>query len=229
MFVDYDAYPGAEDVARREALRYVEEAEALMREAGGGVRSSVILEDGDPEENTVRYARDNHVDIIFATPRFKSVVKHAPCPVSIIPGHILVPVDNTEGVAAALAQVIREAKATGSKVVLLGIVPVHIYSRDERDELERVKKETEQMVSKARKRLKEAGIETKEIMSSGYPDEEILKVSEEYSVSMIMIPDGGDIPSELNKAANIILDEPDKLKRPVYIVPKAGIQQGIPR
>ena len=225
LFIDYDAYPGVKETARRESFRFVNEAKAMIQEAGD-VKASVIVEDGDPEEETIRYARDRHADILFATPRFKSVIKHAPCPVSVIPGHILVPVDNTEGVMAIMGRVIREARETESQVVLLGIVPEHIYSGGERDELERVKKETERMVSMARKGFREAGIETKEIMSSGYPDEEMLKAAEEYTVSMILVPDGGDTPSELNKAASIILDEPDRLRRPVLIVPKSGTGQG---
>lgn len=220
MFIDYDATPGAESTARRESFRFIQEAKAIISEAGSSIKTTVIVEEGNPKEEIVKYARKEKVDVIFSTPKYKSIIKKAPCRVSIIPGHILFPVDSTNIPAAMFDKVVKEARATGSMVVLLGIVPVHIYGKWENDELERIKKETLLILNNAVKRLGEEGIEAKEIISSGYPDEEILKAAEEYSVSMIMIPDGGDIPSELNKAANIILDEPDMVKMPVLIVPK---------
>ena len=37
-------------------------------------------------------------------------------------------------------------------------------------------------------------------MRSGYPDVEIVKVADEYPVTMIMVSENGDTPSELGKA-----------------------------
>ncbi|HEX8949145.1 MAG TPA: universal stress protein, partial [Dissulfurispiraceae bacterium] len=202
MFVDYDAHPDVERMARREALGHVEAAKTLVKEADAGVKADVLFEEGAPEEEIVRYAKELRADVILATPRYKSIMRNAPCPVSIIPGHILVPVDNTDSLLAMLGRVVKEAKAAESKVMLLGIVPVHIYGPGEKDELEKVRKETSLMLGKVKKQLKEEGIDTKELISAGYPDEEILKAAEAESVSMIMIPDSGDAPSELNKAAH---------------------------
>ncbi len=218
MFVDYDAQPGVADMARKEALRYVEEGRAILSEAGGGVTTEMVFEEGVPEEEIIRHAGEGNYDVIFAIPKYKSILRKSPCPVSVVPGYILVPVDNSESVMTIIEKVIGESKATGSKVVLLGIVPVHLYSKGEKDELGKITRETTQVVNKAKKRLKEENIETKELISSGYPDEEILKAAEEFSVAMIMIPDGGDTPSELGKAATVILDEPEKMKRPVLVV-----------
>ena len=50
---------------------------------------------------------------------------------------------------------------------------------------------------------------------AGYPDEEILKAAEEFAVSLIMLPTGGKTPSELTKAAAILLEEPERIRRPV--------------
>jgi len=41
-----------------------------------------------------------------------------------MPGTILVPVDNSDALLEDKANIIEEAKATGSKVLLLGIIPV---------------------------------------------------------------------------------------------------------
>jgi nucleotide-binding universal stress UspA family protein len=129
----------------------------------------------------------------------------------------LAPVDNTAVPEATLDQIMEEARAAESKVILLGVVPIHIYSTWEKGEVEKVRKEISAGVKKAKKRLNDAGIETKDMILSGYPDEEIVRVAEEYAVSMIIIPSGGDTPSELSKAANILLDETDAIKRPVVI------------
>jgi hypothetical protein len=39
---------------------------------------------------------------------------------------------------------------------------------------------------------------------------------------MIILPTGGTTPSELSKAAAVILDEPERLKRPVILLPVTG-------
>ena len=158
------------------------------------------------------------MDLIIVPPRYKSVVKKAPCPVSIMPGNILLPVDNTDSCLTILEKVAKEATETASKVIVLGIVPIHLYSRGEKKEIERIRKETETAVKKVKKLLVNSGIETKDIMRSGYPDVEIVKVADEYPVTMIMVSENGDTPSELGKAANIIIDDSENLKKPVLLV-----------
>lgn len=143
----------------------------------------------------------------------------APCPVAVVPGHILVTVDNTDSVMTVFDRITREAKTSGSEVVLLGIVPEHIYSLSEKGELEKVRKETLQIMGNAAKKLKAEGITVKEITVSGYPDEEIIKVAGRYPGAIIMIPDSGDIPSELGKAAQMLLDEQDTVNLPLQVVP----------
>jgi nucleotide-binding universal stress UspA family protein len=117
--------------------------------------------------------------------------------------------------------IIKETKATRSKVLLLGIVPVHLYSTAEKAELEQVRKRTIATVKKMKNTLTREGVEVSEAIKSGYTDEEILKATEEYSVSLIMLPAGGKTPSELTKAAAILLDEPDRARMPILLMPEA--------
>jgi nucleotide-binding universal stress UspA family protein len=219
MFIDYGAGPKAEEIARRESSGHVEDAKKILADAGSGIKADIILKDGYPEEEIERYARAEKADLILSPPRYKSIVKKAPCPVSIIPGNIIVTIDNTGSFMQTMEKVRDEAVATGSGVILFGIIPVHLYSRGEKKELERMQKDTTAMVKKAKKVLNEQGVETKEIIRSGYPDEEILRVANEYPVTMIVIPESGETPSELGKAASIILDSPDIYKKPVMLVP----------
>lgn len=219
MFIGYDATPGAEQTARRESDRYVEEAEGILKETGGGLRTRVIVQEGNPAEEILRFARSENPDIIFSPPGFRSIVRDSPCPVSVIPGHIIVPLDNTDVSEAAVGRIIQEVNATGSKVILLGIVPIHIYGRGERKEVEKVKKETSASLKKLKKTLHARGVETREIMRSGYPDEEIAKVAEEYSASMVVLPAEGREPSELSKAAAILSDrEAGLTNKPIILV-----------
>lgn len=74
-------------------------------------------------------------------------------------------------------------------------------------------------LNRINKMLAEARIETKKIMRSGYPDEEIMKAADEFSVSLVILPSGGSTPSELRKAAAVILNEPNRPKSPFLLVP----------
>jgi len=218
MFMDYGAGPNAEALARKESSGYVEDAKGIIAEAGADEYAKLFKIEGNPEEETIRFARTEMMDLIIVPPRYKSVVKKAPCPVSIIPGNILLPVDNTDSYMTILDKVAREATETASKVIALGIVPIHLYSAGEKKEIEGIRKETEAALKKVKKLLINRGIETKDIMRSGYPDVEIVKIADEYPVTMIMVSESGDTPSELAKAANIIINDSENLKKPVLLV-----------
>jgi nucleotide-binding universal stress UspA family protein len=219
LFIDYDAGPKAEEIARAEAKQHLLEAENIIRETGKSVPIHLVMEEGDPEQELLRVAEAEKPELILATPRYKAVIKKVPYPVYVMPGTILVPVDNSEALITDAGKIAKEAKASGSKVLLLGIVPVHIYGTEEKHELDQVQKTTVAAVKKIKKALHNENIGAEEIIRSGYPDEEILKAADEYGVSLIMLPAGGKTPSELAKAAAILLDEPERLKRPVYVMP----------
>jgi len=218
MFVGYDALPGAEDVARQEAARYSEDAKRIVSEHGAELYATVIFEEGNPEEEVVRHAREDSADLIISPPRYKSLAKNAPCPVAVIPGNILVPVDKIENFVKISGRVAHEARAAASKVLLLGIVPVHLYSRWENKEVDSLRKTTSAALRKAATLLHEQGIETREFIRSGYPDLEIAKVADEYPISMIIIAEGGDTSSELGKAASMLLDDSEKFKQPILLM-----------
>ncbi len=223
LFIDYDAGPRAEEIARAEAKKHVRDAESIIQEAGKNVPVRMVTEEGDPEQELIRVADAEHADLILATPRYKAITKKAPCPVYVIPGTILVPVDNSETLNTELGDIVNEARATGSKVMLLGVVPVHLYGREEKRELDAVRKTTAAAVRKIKKALNDEDVAAEDIIRAGYPDEEILKAAEEYAVSLIMLPAGGKTPSELAKAAAILLEEPERVKRPVFIMHPAGV------
>ena len=219
LFVDYDAGPRAEEIARAEAARHLRDAETLIRDAGNhGIAVRVLSVEGDPLEEALRVAEVEHADLILSSPRYKALVKKASCPVHLMPGTILVPVDSSDTVLEKKATILAEARATGSKVLLLGIVPTHLYSGAEKTELEQVMKETKATVNKIKSALSKEGVEVLEVTRSGYPDEEILKAVDEYSVSLIMLPAGGKMPSELTKAAAILLDEPERVRMPIKLM-----------
>ena len=223
LYLDYDAGPKAEELARAEASRHLRDAETIIQESGRhGIPVRVLSEEGDTVEEAIRLANAEHADLILSSPRYKAIARRqAPCPVYIMPGTILVPVDNSDALMEDKANIIEEAKATGSKVMLLGIIPVHLYSMGETAELEEVKKKTAATIKKIKNALTEQRIEVSETVRSGYPDEEILKAADEYSASLIMLPAGGKTPSELTKAASILLDEQKPTRLPIQIMLQA--------
>lgn len=72
QFVDYDV-AGAVEAARRESARQMEEAKHLMKESG--VKASLFAGEGDPEDETIRFATDRNVDVLLCPSRYKSIIK----------------------------------------------------------------------------------------------------------------------------------------------------------
>jgi len=221
LFVDYDAGPRAEELARAEALLHLRTAEKIIHEKGQGIAVRIQSEDGEPEEVALRFAESEHVDLILTSPRYKGISQKASCPVHIIPGTILVPVDSSDLRAVDKDSIIAEAKLTGSKIMLLGIVPIHLYSAQEKKELNEVTKGVLASLKKIRNHLSGQGIEVAETVRSGYPDEEIIAAAKDHSASLILFPAGGKTPSELTKAAAILLDEPDRVRLPILFLQTA--------
>ncbi len=223
LFMDYDASPKAEEIARIEAARHLHDAEVIIRDADTtGMRVRIVSLDGDTLEEALQYAKTWRADLILSAPRYKAIAGRASCPVFILPGVILVPVDNSKSLLAETQNIIAEAKASGSTVLLLGIIPVHLYSTEEKKQLKQLHAATSAMTKNMKKVLVEQGIAVSEEMRYGYPDEEILKAAEEFSVSLIMLPAGGKTPSELTKAAAILLDEPERAHMPIQVIQGAG-------
>jgi nucleotide-binding universal stress UspA family protein len=75
MFIDYDATPNAEALARAESDRFVEEAKAIIREKGKGVKTSLFTGEGNPDEEIIAFAREEHADILLCPPRYSSIIR----------------------------------------------------------------------------------------------------------------------------------------------------------
>jgi nucleotide-binding universal stress UspA family protein len=74
QFVDYDATPDAEQLARAEAARFIDEAKVIIREQGAGVTASLYSTDGNPDEEVLSFAKAEKVDVLLCPPRFKKVI-----------------------------------------------------------------------------------------------------------------------------------------------------------
>jgi len=221
QFIDYDAGPRAEEIARAEAAQHRREAEAMISGSADGISVRILSGEGDAIEEALRVSAAEKADLVLASPRYKALVKKSSCPVYIMPGLILVPVDNSEVLLPDRETILAEARATGSKILLLGIVPIHLYNAAEKKELDLVTAGTASMMKLMSASLAGQGVEVSELLRSGYPDEEILKVADEYAVSLILLPAGGKTPSELTKAASILLDEPERVRLPIELMQTA--------
>jgi nucleotide-binding universal stress UspA family protein len=215
LFIDYEGGPEAERLARKEFNIYLNAAREIIGQMGSGLDIHIIEGEGNPEDICLEYASQYNIDLILTPPRYKSIIRKFPCPVSVIPGIILMPLDNTNNYETSMDEVIKEAKTIHSKIILLGIVPIHLYSGSEKEEIKRIRTETQNNLKKVKRALKEQNIEAKDILREGFADEEILKCADEYDVSLVIIPVNKDIPSELNKSAEIILSEGDRIKIPL--------------
>ena len=73
QYIDYDVF-GAEEAGRAESMRHVAEARNILAETGKGLRTRVIIEEGNPEEETINFARENNVDLLLCSPRYKKII-----------------------------------------------------------------------------------------------------------------------------------------------------------
>jgi len=74
MFADYDATVNTRDAARAEAARFVDEAKAIIREKGKGVKASFYTTEGNPEEEVISFAKAERVDVLLCPPKFKTII-----------------------------------------------------------------------------------------------------------------------------------------------------------
>ena len=74
LFADYDATVNTRDVARAESARFVEEAKAIIREKGAGVKASLYSTEGSPELEVIRFAKSEQVDVLLCPPKFKAII-----------------------------------------------------------------------------------------------------------------------------------------------------------
>lgn len=74
LFVDYDATPDAESIARAEYGRFIDEAKAIIREKGAGVKASLYSAEGNPEKEVIGFAREENVDVLLCPPKFKGII-----------------------------------------------------------------------------------------------------------------------------------------------------------
>jgi len=74
LFVDYDATVNAQDAARAEASRFMEEAKEIIREKAKGVKASFYSGEGNPEEEMISFAKAEQVDVLLCPPKFKTII-----------------------------------------------------------------------------------------------------------------------------------------------------------
>lgn len=75
MFVDYDVF-GAEAAARKESAKFVAEAEQIIKEEGKDIWARVVVEEGEPEEEIIDFARKRGVDLLLCPPRYKAIIEN---------------------------------------------------------------------------------------------------------------------------------------------------------
>lgn len=73
IFLDYDAIPQAEEIARRESSRYAKEAEKILKEEGKGIKAFLVTGEGNPEQEIIDCAQEENVDLLLCPTRYKVV------------------------------------------------------------------------------------------------------------------------------------------------------------
>ncbi|MDH5203238.1 MAG: universal stress protein [Nitrospirota bacterium] len=75
LLIDYDALPYVEERAKRETIRCLEEAKLIIKEEGKGTKACIIETEGNPEDEVIRCAIEENVDLLLCPTRYRTVVK----------------------------------------------------------------------------------------------------------------------------------------------------------
>lgn len=75
LFIGYDAILGAVEMARRELEGYIEDARTIIRVEGDGIRTRIVMGEGDPEEEILNYLTERYIDILICPPRYRFIIK----------------------------------------------------------------------------------------------------------------------------------------------------------
>ncbi len=75
-FIGYDSVPGCAETAYSDAMEHLEEAAAIIRTEGKGIRASTILADGDPDEEILNAAIEERADLLLCPAKYKTVKAH---------------------------------------------------------------------------------------------------------------------------------------------------------
>lgn len=84
LITEYSGF-NAEEAARRELSYYLSDAEKIIAEVGKGIRVSFTTMEGIPEQEFIKYAKDNRIELILIPEKYAEIGKRAPCRVSIVP------------------------------------------------------------------------------------------------------------------------------------------------
>jgi nucleotide-binding universal stress UspA family protein len=74
LFLDYEATVDAQDTAKAEAARFIEEAKAIIRDQARGVKASLYSTEGNPAEEVIGFARAEKVDVLLCPPKFTTII-----------------------------------------------------------------------------------------------------------------------------------------------------------
>jgi nucleotide-binding universal stress UspA family protein len=135
-----------------------------------------------------------------------SIVRHAHCPVLIVrgeenreveaffPGKVLVAMDGSDEAALAVRTAVEISAGTGSELHLAYVLPTdqnpfpHAYGMDKYvADLEQAKQDSRTYLEKQKEQIEDEGGSVAEVhIRSGRPDEEIVHLSEELGVALIV-------------------------------------------
>lgn len=74
QFMDYDATPNAQSLARAEAARFINDAKDIIRTKAAGVKASLFSIDGNPEEEVLGFAKTEKVDVLLCPARYTAII-----------------------------------------------------------------------------------------------------------------------------------------------------------
>lgn len=213
----YDSLPNVERLIERDWKGHLEEVKRIVKEQGQGIRAYIIEEEGELNEVLDKNIKAEGIDLVFAPSNYRGMIKTKTYPLVFLPGTLMVPIDHEGLSICSLELLIKEATLAVSDVLVFGIVPIHIYSATEQKELQEITEKTKEAVKNVAKRLSKSKIKTKQLLCSGYPDEEILKATKQNPVSIILLAEFNQRASEINKAINLVLQDGD-FNIPVFAV-----------
>ena len=88
LFVDYEAGPRAEELARSESARQREEAMKIVSDDAGGLPVTFVAEEGNALAKIADQVSMEHPDLVLVPPRYKEIAASLHMGVSTVEAHL---------------------------------------------------------------------------------------------------------------------------------------------
>lgn len=170
---------------------------------------------------------DNHIamclpNLIYLPKIYKKQLKLKQLCYFFCPAVAVLPVENNALNEQLLRRFSMTAELCFDDVIIQGLIPVHLYSATEQEQLNKLSAMVQSTTKALSKALSKAHIKNRYSICSGFMDEEIMKLVKTKNIDCLFFAPQLDSPSELYKAIQMIAADLELLRIPIFALTESG-------